>query len=74
VNIEGGNLCQTCDQLIPGCAVCDTTNNPGDELSVKIGYNKFISNKNASFVMCSVPGPGLIKVKINGKMVLRQCN
>jgi len=52
VNIEGGNLCQTCDQLIPGCAVCDTTNNPGDELSVKIGYNKFISNKNASFVMC----------------------
>ena len=44
VNSNNGNKCETCQDLMPGCDECQYTNNPGTNLNVNVGYNKYISN------------------------------
>ena len=71
VNVNDGNKCLKCNDLIPGCTKCEYTDNPGDELAVEVGFDPDISavhgtfaGKKGNFVKCTNAASGLIKVKI----------
>jgi len=60
LNSNGGNLCQTCDQLIPGCNSCEQTDSPGNSLKVEVGYDDVLSPRPGNFVICTDCGKGML--------------
>jgi len=62
-NILDRNLCQTCQELIPGCKQCEQTDDPGDSLAVKIGYDQRLSPRRGEWVKCVDCGPNMVYLK-----------
>ena len=56
VNAVEGNICQKCDDAIPGCARCEQTDLPGQSLFVEIGHVDGLSKNKGKFLKCTKCG------------------